>query len=472
MTALIHIEHLLKTRSRHRLLDITGFKIPENTCMVLSGRNGAGKTTLLKILAGLEAPDQAMFHYHGVSQDWHSLRPTLLRHTVYLHQHPYMFDRSVWENVAYGLRFTALNKTQIDEQVQQALNWAGLSHLAQRNAQSLSGGEKQRVALSRARILAPKLLLLDEPMANMDRESREQTIQLIKRLEAEGISSIVTSHEPHFARQFSQTHRHLCKTGPQRYTIVEPFLYTGPLNPSAAPEEKTIVETTAEMRRWFAVDPAKPAYTDKTEMTTVNLTKQKVTAVILAGGRARRMGGQDKGLIPLRGTAMIEYVLNSVQPQVKTLLINANRNLEQYGQYGYEVVEDIIGDYYGPLVGMASGLQASKTDLVVTLPCDSPLLPEDLVSKLVNTLEHNEAEIAVAHDGNRMQPVFACLRRSLLPDLLQYLEAGGRKIDTWYAQKNTVLADFSKATQVFININTEEDQCDMEALLEQRESHA
>jgi molybdenum cofactor guanylyltransferase len=197
--------------------------------------------------------------------------------------------------------------------------------------------------------------------------------------------------------------------------------------------------------------------------------KQKVTAVILAGGRAQRMGGEDKGLLPVHGKPMIEYIIETLRPQVGQILINANRNLERYQQYGYPVVSDIMGEYFGPLVGMASGIQNSQTEYVVTVPCDSPLLPNDLVSNLYNQLQKEDAELAVAHDGERMQPVFALLRCDLLPDLLHYLDTGGRKIDTWYAQHRAALADFSKAANAFMNINSPSDQEAIENLIDKEE---
>jgi len=183
-----------------------------------------------------------------------------------------------------------------------------------------------------------------------------------------------------------------------------------------------------------------------------------VTAVILSGGMARRMGGQDKGLIELNGRPMIEYVIDALKPQVDSIVINANRNLEQYRRYGYPVVEDITGDYFGPLAGMASGLQACSSDRILTVPCDSPFVPPVLADKLNAALFEQGADLSVANDSERMQPVFAMLRRHLLPSLLAYLDGGGRKIDTWYAEHQMALADLSDWPDAFININTPEDK--------------
>ncbi len=428
-----------------RLLDLPEFEVPERSCMVLSGRNGAGKTTLLRIVAGLLEPDQGEVEFAGRRQGWKAARELLRRECIYLHQHPYMFDRSVWENVAFGLRQARIRKPELQRRVDHALDWAGLSHLAERNARQLSGGEKQRVALTRARVLSPRLLLLDEPLANMDLESRHQTLGLIRRLKDEGIASIVTGHEPYVGQLLGNLHRHLCKTGPARYTIVEPFLYQRPVGQEFPMSE-----------RQRPVNPNPEAAV---------VPREAITAVIMAGGKGRRMGGQDKGLLEVGGRPLIEYVRDALQPQVGRILINANRNRERYEGFGCPVIEDLSGGYLGPLVGMASGLAASETDYLLAVPCDSPLVPEALAERLYLALQATGAEIAVAHDGSRMQPVFSLLKRELLPNLRQYLQDGGRKIDTWYAQRSTALADFSEYPDAFLNINTEEERQELERKL-------
>ena len=187
-----------------------------------------------------------------------------------------------------------------------------------------------------------------------------------------------------------------------------------------------------------------------------------ITAVILAGGKARRMDGQDKGLITLHGRPMVDYIIRALQPQAGKLLINANRNAEQYAAFGLPVIEDMLGDYFGPLVGMASGMNATGTTYIVTAPCDSPIIPDNLVETLYHALQENQADISVAHDGERMQPVFALLRCSLLPSLLAYLNEGGRKIDSWYGQQQLALADFSASADTFLNLNTPEDKVILE----------
>ncbi|MGI9321070.1 MAG: molybdenum cofactor guanylyltransferase MobA [Thiogranum sp.] len=480
MSVFLQLKHLRKSiNGGERLFDIDEFSIRTNTCIVLSGRNGAGKTTLLKILAGLDKPDHADILYDGEHLPWKLAQRKLRHDVVYLHQQPYMFDKTVEENIAYGLHRSGLKRAQVDEKVDQALQWAQLSKLATRNARQLSGGEKQRVALTRARVLSPRLLLLDEPLASMDINAREQTIHLIKRLKSEGVSSIVTSHEPHISTLIGDEHRHLCKTGPCRYSIVKPFLFQRNMEQGSrlSRQHKTYEssEPTADI---FLEGNAKqenksPVNRSNTTMKkNTIIPKQQITAVILAGGLARRMSGQDKGLIEINGRAMIEHIITALTPQVGGILINANRNLDHYRRYAYPVIEDLMGEFFGPLVGMASGMQASDTDYLLTVPCDSPFIPPVLAERLFRELEDKRADISVAHDSRRMQPVFALLRKELLPSLMTYLEDGGRKIDTWYAEHRLVTTDFSDWPDAFININTPDDKESVEQkMVRQKDAH-
>lgn len=191
-----------------------------------------------------------------------------------------------------------------------------------------------------------------------------------------------------------------------------------------------------------------------------------ITAVILAGGRARRMGGEDKGLIELHGRPLLDYIIAGLRPQTGHILVNANRNLDRYRAFGYAVIEDIMGDYFGPLAGMASGMQACNTPLLLTVPCDSPFIPAGLTEKLYSAMMDADAEISVAHDGVRMQPVFALLRCELLPSLLAYLEDDGRKIDTWYGQHRLVASDFSSHPETFLNLNSPDDMRLLEQVID------
>ena len=180
------------------------------------------------------------------------------------------------------------------------------------------------------------------------------------------------------------------------------------------------------------------------------------------------MGGQDKGLIEVGGRPLIEYIIEALKPQVDSILISANRNLEQYRRYGYPVVEDMMGEFFGPLVGMASAMQAMDSEYLMTVPCDSPFVPPILAEKLLLALRDGQADISVAHDSLRMQPVFALLRAGLLPSLLAYLDDGGRKIDTWYAEHRLVKADFSDWPDTFLNINTPDDKNSVEQKMKRK----
>ena len=186
------------------------------------------------------------------------------------------------------------------------------------------------------------------------------------------------------------------------------------------------------------------------------LNKHNVTAVILAGGKGRRMDGKDKGLVELANRPLIEYVIDAIKPQVETIILNANRNQEQYSRYGYPVVSDALVDYQGPLAGFICALKSSTTSHIVTLPCDGPFLPDDLVERLIFSLINNNAEIAVAHDGDRMQPVYSLIPVTLSNSLNAFLDSGERKIDLWYKQHRIALADFSDCPETFRNINTAE----------------
>lgn len=182
-----------------------------------------------------------------------------------------------------------------------------------------------------------------------------------------------------------------------------------------------------------------------------------VTGLILAGGRGRRMGGIDKGLQPLRGKPMVRWVLERLAPQVDEVLVNANQNVASYSALGCRVVTDAVTGFAGPLAGLQSGLTHARHDLVVTVPCDSPFLPCDLVARLHRALEAVNADLAVAKTGEQAHPVFCLCRRRLLPGLTAYLAGGGRKIDAWYAALQVTEARFDDEAQAFANINTREE---------------
>jgi len=197
----------------------------------------------------------------------------------------------------------------------------------------------------------------------------------------------------------------------------------------------------------------------------MNVVQQKaITGIVLAGGRSRRMGGVDKGLLEFRGEPMVQHVIRALLPEVGGLMINANRNVENYKALGFPVVSDRLEGYLGPLAGFASGMSAASTPFIVTAPCDCPLVGTGLVQRLYEAALREQAQIAVAHDGERMHPVFALIQRDLLTDLLAYLESGQRKIDRWYARHRVAVVRFDDVPSWFQNVNSPEEHAELEAV--------
>lgn len=193
---------------------------------------------------------------------------------------------------------------------------------------------------------------------------------------------------------------------------------------------------------------------------------QDITGLILAGGRGSRMGGVDKGLQNFNGMPLALHTLMRLQLQVGTVMINANRNLSAYESFGAEVWPDVLADYAGPLAGFLTGLERCETPYMVTVPCDTPRFPLDLVARLAAALEREGAEIAMAAGPERddqgqlkvrTQPVFCLLKVELLESLVKFTQGGGRKIDGWTAQHSTVVVPFDQAGDdplAFANANT------------------
>lgn len=197
---------------------------------------------------------------------------------------------------------------------------------------------------------------------------------------------------------------------------------------------------------------------------SLNANTQTLGAVVLAGGLARRMGGEDKGLVTLNDKPMVTWVLDVVQEVASATVINANRNIERYSVFGVPVIEDVIADFQGPLAGLLSGCQHLNTDWVVMCPCDTPFIKTTLIDHLWQAVLSDEQSVFVAHDGKRLQPVFAIVRRTLAPSIKSFLERGERKIDRWYEEVGFVAVDCSKFTDMFDNINTPEQKAVAEKL--------
>lgn len=194
----------------------------------------------------------------------------------------------------------------------------------------------------------------------------------------------------------------------------------------------------------------------------MTINKQDISAVILAGGKGSRLGGQDKGLVLYQGKPLVEHILERIKPQVGNILINANRNHDTYRAYGYPVINDTMRDYQGPLAGFSAAMQVIKTEYMITLPCDSPLIPDDLVGRLIASLQDNPSSIAVAHNGQRLQPMHALIPVKLQNSLNKFLANGDRKVALWHTQHHYIATDFSDIPQAFANINTEEQRLSME----------
>ena len=200
----------------------------------------------------------------------------------------------------------------------------------------------------------------------------------------------------------------------------------------------------------------------------------EITGIILAGGRGSRMGGADKGLQNFNGVPLALHTLLRLAPQVGEVMINANRNLAAYESFGVPVWPDAagLGEYSGPLAGFLTGLERCETPYLLTVPCDTPLFSPDLVERLAQALERENADIAVVaapeEDGQlRPQPVFCLLRTRLLESLMLFTTSGGRKIDAWTAQHKTVLVPFNLPgddARAFFNANTLAELHQLEAL--------
>lgn len=187
-----------------------------------------------------------------------------------------------------------------------------------------------------------------------------------------------------------------------------------------------------------------------------------VTGLVLAGGMGRRMDARDKGLVRFRGRPMVAHVIDRLRPQVATLVINANRNADVYAAFGYRVVPDQIEGFAGPLAGLHAGLLAAQSPWVVTVPCDTPFLPDDLVARLSAAVESTGAEIATVRTDVQTHPVFALVARHLAPALFAFLHTGGRKIDRWFGEQRAVEVEFPDES-AFANINTPDELAEHES---------
>lgn len=195
MKPIFSLQQLRKSHGERLLLNIAKLELKRGSTYLLLGENGVGKTTLLRIIAGLEASDAGQFQFDGASFNSASERAALAPRLIYVHQHSYLFHTSVAENIGYGLKLRGVGKREREAMIAGELEWAGIAHLREVPPNKLSGGEKQRVAMARARVLKPELLLLDEPTANLDDVAREQVVELIAHMRDANNCVVIATHD-------------------------------------------------------------------------------------------------------------------------------------------------------------------------------------------------------------------------------------------------------------------------------------
>lgn len=180
-----------------------------------------------------------------------------------------------------------------------------------------------------------------------------------------------------------------------------------------------------------------------------------ITGVVLAGGRASRMGGEDKGLLLLNGIPLWQHVANSLAKQVNRIVLSANRNLDRYRLSDLTVIEDTLDNFPGPLAGMLAVMQQTAADWFLFCPCDTPGIPTDLAARLAS--ERKDATVVWVTDGERDHPTIALVHRQVIPQLAAYLASGERRVMVFMRQVEGHAVDFSDCRQAFININTPDD---------------
>lgn len=203
------------------------------------------------------------------------------------------------------------------------------------------------------------------------------------------------------------------------------------------------------------------------------LPVDQISALILAGGRGSRLGGQDKGLIDLMGQPMIAHVLSVLRTQVHMVLVSANRHIEEYQALGTPVVKDRLSDYQGPLAGIEAGLTVCPTPYLAIFPCDAPCLDRALLPMLYEEMERTNTDIvyALSRQGERLypEPTFALIRADMLSSLRRFLDAGNRKLLDWYQQADYAEVLFEDL-RCFANANTDLDLVQLQQQLASREN--
>ncbi len=192
---------------------------------------------------------------------------------------------------------------------------------------------------------------------------------------------------------------------------------------------------------------------------------EPISAILLAGGAGLRMGGEDKGLLKLKDKTLAQWVLARIAPQVDEILISANRNLDTYCGFGYPVMPDKTEGFAGPLAGIARGLLDAKHELILSAPCDTPFLPDDLVARLLAALSADNYDLVVPVVDGAGQHAICLMRRQVGANLAAYLAQGGRKVQEWQAGLRCAQADFTDVAPFFVNLNRPEQLAALESRL-------
>jgi len=186
-------------------------------------------------------------------------------------------------------------------------------------------------------------------------------------------------------------------------------------------------------------------------------TTEDITAIILAGGQGKRLNYINKGLLDYQSKPMISHIIESVKPNVKQILVSANQDIHAYQQFGFPVITDDNHNFQGPLAGILSCEQETKTKLIYITPCDTPFLPKNLCLDLLDSLNKNDVSLCVANDGNRLQNLNLLMHKNLISSIKHYFDSGNRKVNHWIKQQKFSVVNYDKQIDFFININTKDD---------------
>ncbi|WP_022856119.1 ATP-binding cassette domain-containing protein [Thermodesulfobacterium thermophilum] len=200
MSLKLVISNLWKGYGDKTVLKDLSYVFDEKKVYVIMGPNGSGKTTFLKICALLETPDKGEVHYYNSTNKILSKDINLLRKITYVFPEVGIFNTSVFDNVAYGLKIRGFNKKEINSKVEEVLDFVGLSHKKKQNALTLSSGEAKRMGLARAMVIKPEFLFLDEPTAFVDTENTKLIERLLIQIKEQKATTIViATHDSPFA---------------------------------------------------------------------------------------------------------------------------------------------------------------------------------------------------------------------------------------------------------------------------------